>query len=208
MSTPTQPQTGADVMAQFIPSSPFVGKLGIVADVLDPDEIRLRLPWDPANVTLADMVHGGAIAALADVAVMAAAWAGAEVPDSLRGVTTSMGRVVAFGVSFDFETDGNGVAQVRLLRQSTDGTASTATEVPHDPNSPAAGVTAHHSFTAEPTAGDVLMHTHVNLQGLPFVYQFPPGQEPVIDDATSSRLGIEVTATDACNAAAWITWAE
>ena len=48
------------------------------------------LPWDPTNVTVADMVHGGAIAALADVAVMAAAWAGAAVPDSLRGVTTSM----------------------------------------------------------------------------------------------------------------------
>src|SRR4030088_1766138 len=90
MSTPTQPQTGADVMAQFIPSSPFVAKLGVVADVLDADEVRLRLPRDPTNVTVADMVHGGAIAALADVAVMAAAWAGAEVPDSLRGVTTSM----------------------------------------------------------------------------------------------------------------------
>ena len=36
------------------------------------------------------MVHGGAIATLADVTVMAAAWAGADVPDSLRGVTTSM----------------------------------------------------------------------------------------------------------------------
>src|ERR1700742_453759 len=90
MSLPTGGQTGAAVMAQFIPSSPFVAKLGIVADVLDPDEVRLRLPWDPTNVTVADMVHGGAIAALADVAVMASAWAGAEVPDSLRGVTTSM----------------------------------------------------------------------------------------------------------------------
>jgi hypothetical protein len=132
----------------------------------------------------------------------------AETLLQLRGATTTTGLVVAFGVSFDFETDGNGVARVRLLRQSTDGTASTATEVPHDPNKPAALVTAHHSFTAEPTAGDVLMDFHVNLQGLPFIYQFPPGQEPVIDDATSSRLGIEVTATDACNAAAWITWAE
>ena len=72
------------------PASPFVAKLGIVAEVLDGDEVRLRLPWDPTNVTLGDMVHGGAIAALADVTVMAAAWAGAEVPDSLRGVTTSM----------------------------------------------------------------------------------------------------------------------
>src|SRR5947208_11175589 len=90
MSSSTQPQTGADVMAQFIPSSPFVAKLGLVADQLDADEVRLRLPWDPTNVTVADMVHGGAIATLADVAVMAAAWAGADVPDSLRGVTVSM----------------------------------------------------------------------------------------------------------------------
>jgi uncharacterized protein (TIGR00369 family) len=90
MSLPTGAHTGAEVIAQFIPSSPFVVKLGIVADVLDADEVRLRLPWDPTNVTIADMVHGGAIAALADVAVMAAAWAGAQIPDSLRGVTTSM----------------------------------------------------------------------------------------------------------------------
>ena len=88
--TATSPQIGADVMAQFIPASPFVAKLGIVAEVLDADEIRLRLPWDESNVTVGDMLHGGAVAALADVAVMAAAWARAEVPDSLRGVTTSM----------------------------------------------------------------------------------------------------------------------
>ena len=70
--------------------SPFVAKLGIVADVLDADEVRLRLPWDPSNVTLGDMVHGGAIATLADLTVMAAAWCGAEVPKSLRGVTVSL----------------------------------------------------------------------------------------------------------------------
>jgi uncharacterized protein (TIGR00369 family) len=82
--------TGAEIMAQFIPQSPFVAKLGIVAEVLDGDEVRLRMPWDPTNVTLGDMVHGGAIAALADVTVMAAAWAGVEAAPSLRGVTVSM----------------------------------------------------------------------------------------------------------------------
>jgi uncharacterized protein (TIGR00369 family) len=86
MTTPT----GAEVMAQFLPQSPFVAKLGIVAEILDGDEVRLRMPWDPTNVTLGDMVHGGAIAALADVTVMAAAWAGVESAESLRGVTTSM----------------------------------------------------------------------------------------------------------------------
>ena len=77
-------------MAQFIPASPFAAKLGIVAEVLDGDEVRLRMPFDPTNVTLGDMVHGGAIASLADMTVMAAAWASADVPDSLRGVTTSL----------------------------------------------------------------------------------------------------------------------
>lgn len=77
-------------MSQFIPASPFAAKLGIVAEALDGDDVRLRMPFDPTNVTLGDMVHGGAIATLADMTVMAAAWAGAEVPGTLRGVTTSL----------------------------------------------------------------------------------------------------------------------
>ena len=98
-------------MAQFIPQSPFVAKLGIVADVLDADEVRLRLPWDPSNVTLGDMVHGGAIAAMADVTVMAAAWAGTEVPDSLRGVTTSMAiQFLAPARACDLVGGGSGIA--------------------------------------------------------------------------------------------------
>ncbi len=44
MSTSTPPKTGSDVMAQFIPASPFVSQLDIVAEVLDGDEVRLRLP--------------------------------------------------------------------------------------------------------------------------------------------------------------------
>ena len=84
------PHTGAEVMAQFIPQSPLVAKLGIVAEGLDAPEVRLRMPWDPSNTTLADMVHGGAIAALADVTVMAAAWSTEQAPGSLRGVTISM----------------------------------------------------------------------------------------------------------------------
>ncbi|OBF57960.1 thioesterase [Mycobacterium sp. 852002-50816_SCH5313054-b] len=86
----TGTQSGREVIAQFLPQSPFVAKLGIVADELGDDEVRLRLPWDPSNVTVGDMVHGGAIATLADLAVMAAAWCGADAPPQLRGVTVSM----------------------------------------------------------------------------------------------------------------------
>ena len=84
MSTTTRPSSGRDVIAQFLPQSPFVAKLGIVADQLSDDEVRLRLPWDPSNVTVGDMVHGGAIATLADLTVMAAAWCGTEAPTELR----------------------------------------------------------------------------------------------------------------------------
>jgi uncharacterized protein (TIGR00369 family) len=90
MSVPAEPRRGRDVIAEFLPQSPFVAKLGIVADSLDDDGVRLRLPWDPSNVTLGDMVHGGAIATLADLTVMAAAWCGADAPPDLRGVTVSM----------------------------------------------------------------------------------------------------------------------
>jgi uncharacterized protein (TIGR00369 family) len=90
MPSSAEPPRGRDVIAQFLPHSPFVAKLGIVADVLDDSEVRLRLPWDPSNVTIGDMVHGGAIATLADLTVMAAAWCGADAPPDVRGVTVSM----------------------------------------------------------------------------------------------------------------------
>jgi uncharacterized protein (TIGR00369 family) len=90
MSTTVEPPSGREVIAQFLPQSPFVAKLGVVAEVLDDDQVRLRLPWDPSNVTVGDMVHGGAIATLADLTVMAAAWCGADAPPELRGVTVSM----------------------------------------------------------------------------------------------------------------------
>jgi len=38
------PGTGRDVIAAFLPQSPFVVKLGIVAEVLEADGVRLRLP--------------------------------------------------------------------------------------------------------------------------------------------------------------------
>src|ERR1700738_3061830 len=93
MTTPTgdpAPASAPAAIAAFLPQSPFVAKLGIVVEQLGDEEVRLRLPWDPTNTTMADMVHGGAIATLADLAVMAAAWCGREAPPSLRGVTVSI----------------------------------------------------------------------------------------------------------------------
>jgi uncharacterized protein (TIGR00369 family) len=81
--------TGTELMHLFVPQSPFVGLLGITIEELDQDAV-LRLPWRPELATVGDMVHGGAIAALADVTAMTAAWCGADLPENLRGVTTSL----------------------------------------------------------------------------------------------------------------------
>lgn len=81
--------TGTDLMRLFLPQSPFVGLLGVTIEELEPQAI-LRLPWRAELATVGDMVHGGAISALADVTAMAAAWCGADLPENLRGVTTSL----------------------------------------------------------------------------------------------------------------------
>lgn len=81
---------GTDLMKAFVPQSPFVAHLGVRVENLTDDEAVLRLPWRPDLATVGDMVHGGAVAALADMTVMAAAWCGRDLPDQLRGVTTSL----------------------------------------------------------------------------------------------------------------------
>jgi uncharacterized protein (TIGR00369 family) len=84
------PRDGSELMERFLPQSPFVAKLGVEVEQLGDGVARLRLPWDPANVTVGEMVHGGALAALVDIVAMAAAWSGAALPEQLRGVTTSL----------------------------------------------------------------------------------------------------------------------
>jgi uncharacterized protein (TIGR00369 family) len=82
--------TGSELMQQFIPNSPFPADLGIRLEEIEPDRATLVLPWAERLATIGDVVHGGAIATLADCAVMAAAWSGAEVDGNLRGVTVSI----------------------------------------------------------------------------------------------------------------------
>jgi hypothetical protein len=133
----------------------------------------------------------------------------AETLLQLRATTTTIAQVVAWGVSFDGATSTDAPVQVRLLFQTTDGTASAATEVAIDArDDAAASTTGFHSFTAEPTAGGVIEHHQVHPQGGNLIREYPPGREPTLASATSSRIGIEVTAAVAVNAVAWVIWSE
>jgi uncharacterized protein (TIGR00369 family) len=77
----------ASVVDGFIVGSPFGRHLGIVSESVEVDHIRLRLPYREALTTIGDMVHGGAIASLVDVAATGACWATADLDPSARGTT-------------------------------------------------------------------------------------------------------------------------
>ncbi|BDH56042.1 PaaI family thioesterase [Tsukamurella sp. PLM1] len=81
---------GSAIMRQFVPASPFVALLGVRLEEISDGAATLLVPYRPDLTTVGTMMHGGVIAAAADIGVMVAAWAGRPVPDKLRGVTASL----------------------------------------------------------------------------------------------------------------------
>src|SRR6266705_3897678 len=91
MSTPgNRPQTRAEIIRQFLPTSPYVGHLGIQLTDMQPDMAVLTLPFADSLVTIGTTIHGGAIASLIDTAAMVAAWSDNTVPENMRGTTVSL----------------------------------------------------------------------------------------------------------------------
>jgi uncharacterized protein (TIGR00369 family) len=80
----------AELVRAFVASSPFARRIGLELVDLAADRAELRLPFDEGNVTVADMVHGGAIATLLDVAVTVAAFCAPEALDATSGATISL----------------------------------------------------------------------------------------------------------------------
>jgi uncharacterized protein (TIGR00369 family) len=95
-----------------IVEAPFARELGVRTLELAPDRARLGLPFRPELATLGDLVHGGAIAALADVAATAACWCCAELAPGARGTT--------IGCSIQYLEAARGkdlVAEARVVRR-------------------------------------------------------------------------------------------
>ena len=55
-------QTLADIIRQFLPTSPYVGHLGIQLTNMQPDVATLTLPFADSLITIGTTIHGGAIA--------------------------------------------------------------------------------------------------------------------------------------------------
>lgn len=82
--------SGADLIRQFLPTSPYVGHLGIQLITLEPGVAELSLPFASPLVTIGTIVHGGAIASLIDTAAGVAAWSDAQVPTKVRSTTVNL----------------------------------------------------------------------------------------------------------------------
>ena len=89
-SETSTPRSGADVMREFLPTSPYVSHLGMQLSELRHDEATLTLPFKESLITIGTVVHGGAIASLIDTAALVAAWSGVAVVEKLRGSTVSL----------------------------------------------------------------------------------------------------------------------
>lgn len=81
-------------MAQFVEKiliqSPVAQKLGVRMLSIEPERVVLALPYDASNVTVGEMVHGGVIATLIDIAGAAGSASGADSTKTTRGATTSL----------------------------------------------------------------------------------------------------------------------
>lgn len=86
---PVAPEIAARI-EQVLIHSPLGDRLGLTLVELAPDRVVLGLPFQPGNVTVGDMVHGGAIATLIDVAGMSAALSNAPTESQNRAATASL----------------------------------------------------------------------------------------------------------------------
>jgi uncharacterized protein (TIGR00369 family) len=107
---------GGALARGWLENSPFVARLGIRLEDMEPDRVRLAMPFSDWLPTIGEVVHGGAISSLIDTAAAAAAWSGAEVPERPRAST------VGLTVDFLAPARGQGVtADARLVRRGSTG---------------------------------------------------------------------------------------
>ncbi len=103
---------GADHIREWIARSPFAGQLGLRLVRQERDLAEVAMPFSERLVTLGDVVHGGAIAALVDSAAAVAAWSS---PDVAAG---GWGATVGFSVNFLAAARGRDVTAVaRVTRR-------------------------------------------------------------------------------------------
>jgi uncharacterized protein (TIGR00369 family) len=75
------------LIRELIVGAPLAKLLGMSVEALEPERVAVRMSFRPEITTYGDVVHGGAISSLIDIAGTAAAWHGADAEKVRRGAT-------------------------------------------------------------------------------------------------------------------------
>lgn len=74
----------------LMPTTPYLGSLGVVFDRYEPDDVVLRLPFREDLTNDGTFFHGGVIASVIDTAGAAAAWSNHDFDRGARASTIAM----------------------------------------------------------------------------------------------------------------------
>jgi uncharacterized protein (TIGR00369 family) len=88
--TDEQQQRRRLAIRDLMPTTPFIGFLGLVFDRYEPDEVVARVPFRAELTNDGAVYHGGVIASALDTAGAAAAWSNHDFTKGARASTVSM----------------------------------------------------------------------------------------------------------------------
>ena len=78
-----------ELFGAWLDNSPFARVTGLCLREMEVDRAVVAMPYSEELTTFGDVVHGGAIATLVDVAAVAAAWSGVTEEGTATGATVS-----------------------------------------------------------------------------------------------------------------------
>lgn len=147
---------------------------------------------------IATLSHGNDIALTSNVA---------STVMQLTVPTNERVKILAWGAYFDGVSSSAEPVQVKLLRQSGDGTFTGGITAQKQDNSipEVIGASGFYKATVEPTSGSVLKCILIHPQ-MGYEEQLPYGREFIVGGG--GKLGIEVTAPSAVNVRPWMMFEE
>src|SRR5262245_56323214 len=88
--TEEQQHKRRQAVRDLMPTTPFMGWLGIVFERYEPDDVTIRLPFRDDLTNDGTYFHGGVIASVMDTAGAAAAWSNHDFDKGMRASTIAM----------------------------------------------------------------------------------------------------------------------
>ena len=88
--TEEQQQKRRLAVRDLMPTTPFIGGLGLQFDRYEPDDVTVRIPYRDDLTNDGTYYHGGVVASAIDTAGAAAAWSNHDFDKGARASTVSM----------------------------------------------------------------------------------------------------------------------